>query len=51
MLTVKQAKVLLGKTGKLMTDKEIEKLLNNLYALIGKIIDNNINSFQTCKKP
>lgn len=48
MLTIKQARVILGKTGKFLSDKEIEKLLNNLYALIGRVIDNNL--VDLCKK-
>lgn len=50
MISIKLAREKLGESGKNMTDQEIEKLLNNLYALIGMIIDNNISSFKPCKK-
>ena len=41
IISIEEARKKLGKTGIKMTDKQIELLKNNLYALIGQILDNN----------
>lgn len=39
MLTVKQARKKLGEKGKRLTDKEIQTILNTLYYICDKIIE------------
>lgn len=50
MISIKEARSLLGETGKKLSDEEVEKLLNSLYALFSQIMDNNINKITKCKK-
>jgi len=50
MITIEQAKKILGKTGKKLTDKEIEKLYYGLNSIINQIIDNNFSQLNLCKK-
>lgn len=50
MISIEQARKKLGKTGTKMNDKQIELFKNNLYALIGQILDNNIEKIKLCKR-
>jgi hydroxymethylglutaryl-CoA reductase len=42
LITVKQARNRLGEKGKKMTDEEIQNLLNHLYYICNKVIENVI---------
>ncbi len=45
MLSIEECREKLGKIGKEMADSEIEKLRNQLYALIDQLLDNNEDLF------
>ena len=49
MLTVEQARKHFKKTQ--LTDKEIEELTKQLYALFNRILDSNLEKISKCKKP
>jgi len=49
-LDLKKARRKLGKTGEQMTDSEIVRLYDSLYAFINQILDNNIEPIKLCKK-
>lgn len=51
MLAVKDARVLLGESGRKMTDAEIEKLIRSLYSFVNQVFDNHQDSLTICKKP
>ena len=46
MLTVDQARKILGKTAENMTDEEIEKLKSQLYQLVSQVVDNNLDQIK-----
>lgn len=50
MLTIKEARKLLGEAGQNMNDKKIEQLTINLYSLINQLLDNYFSKQQLCKK-
>ena len=51
MLTIEECKHILSTTGTSMTDEEIEKLRNQLYALVSQLLDNHLdNTVPVCKK-
>ncbi len=50
MLSIEEYREKLGETGKNMSDEEVETQKNNLYALISRILDNNVSLLELCKK-
>lgn len=51
MLSTEECRVKLGQTSQQMSDSEVEKLRNELYALISQLLDNHTDkTVSLCKK-